>query len=99
MPEILHTPRLEKPRVRIPAGSVGIAGKQTGVYPLSTPGGWQIIGHTPVPLFDKQNEVNPILLRAGDLIRFVSVDSDQYEKIVAEVKNGIYHVKIEKVDG
>ncbi|MFV9510047.1 5-oxoprolinase subunit PxpB [Tepidibacillus sp. LV47] len=99
LPEILHTPRLDKPRVQIPAGSVGIAGKQTGVYPLSTPGGWQIIGHTPVPLFDKNQEPNPILLRAGDFIRFVSIDLEQYEQIEKEIKNQTYQVKIEKIEG
>jgi len=98
LPEILHTPRLEKPRVRIPAGSVGIAGKQTGVYPLSTPGGWQIIGHTPIPLFDKHKEAEPILLRAGDLIRFVSIDRDRYEFILEQIQNKSYSVKMGKVD-
>ncbi|WP_243643733.1 5-oxoprolinase subunit PxpB [Tepidibacillus fermentans] len=98
LPEILHTPRLEKPRVQIPAGSVGIAGKQTGVYPLSTPGGWQIIGHTPVPLFEKKEESNPILLRAGDLIRFVSIDLIQYEQIEEQIRKGIYQVQIERIE-
>lgn len=66
----LETPRLEKPRLSIPAGSVGIAGMQTGVYPISSPGGWQIIGKTSLNLFDV-NEEEPFLLLAGDYIRFV----------------------------
>lgn len=97
LPEILHTPRLEKPRIRIPAGSVGIAGKQTGVYPLSTPGGWQIIGHTPVPLFNKEQEENPILLRAGDFIRFFPVNSEEYDFIEKSIEQGIYQIKIEEI--
>lgn len=68
----LETPRLEKPRLSIPAGSVGIAGMQTGVYPISSPGGWQIIGKTSLNLFDV-NEAKPFLLSAGDYIRFVPV--------------------------
>jgi KipI family sensor histidine kinase inhibitor len=65
----LATPRRAVPRTRVPAGSVGIAGPQTGIYPLETPGGWQIIGRTPLVLFDPLRE-EPCLLRAGDLLRF-----------------------------
>ena len=65
----LATPRLASPRTQVPAGSVGIAGHQTGVYPLATPGGWRIIGRTPLVLFDPLR-AEPCLLRAGDLLRF-----------------------------
>lgn len=68
----LETPRLQNPRVSIPEGSVGIAGMQTGVYPISSPGGWQIIGKTALRLFDLGREW-PFLLSAGDYIRFVPV--------------------------
>lgn len=66
----LHTPRRAEPRVRVPAGSVGIGGSQTGVYPLASPGGWQLIGQTPVALFDPLQQP-PTLLRPGDTVRFV----------------------------
>lgn len=66
----LHTPRRAEPRMAVPAGSVGIGGAQTGIYPLATPGGWQLIGRTPLPLFDPQAEP-PTLLAPGDRVRFV----------------------------
>ncbi|EAW8136165.1 carboxyltransferase domain-containing protein, partial [Salmonella enterica] len=66
----LHMPRRAEPRLQVPAGSVGIGGAQTGIYPLSTPGGWQLIGLTPLKLFDPMREP-PVLLRPGDSVRFV----------------------------
>jgi KipI family sensor histidine kinase inhibitor len=63
-------PRLETPRLRVAAGSVGIAGAQTGIYPCETPGGWRIIGRTVLKLFDAARE-EPFLLKAGDRVRFV----------------------------
>jgi inhibitor of KinA len=66
----LATPRHRVPRERVPAGSVGIAGLQTGVYPVESPGGWQLIGHTRTVMFDA-NRDRPSLLAAGDLVRFV----------------------------
>jgi KipI family sensor histidine kinase inhibitor len=68
--EALATPRLAKPRREVPAGSVGIAGQQTGVYPLATPGGWRLIGRTSLRLFDARREPMS-LLEIGDLVRFV----------------------------
>ncbi|HGB5818766.1 TPA: 5-oxoprolinase subunit PxpB [Salmonella enterica subsp. enterica serovar Thompson] len=70
LPESLHMPRRAEPRLQVPAGSVGIGGAQTGFYPLSTPGGWQLIGLTPLKLFDPMREP-PVLLRPGDSVRFV----------------------------
>ena len=70
----LHTPRRSEPRVAVPAGSVGIGGAQTGIYPLATPGGWQLIGHTALPLFDPKAEP-PTLLAPGDRVRFVAEHS------------------------
>jgi KipI family sensor histidine kinase inhibitor len=67
----LHVPRRPTPRTRVPAGSVGLAGSQTGVYPASSPGGWQLIGRTEVVLFDVAREP-PALLAAGDRLRFVA---------------------------
>ncbi|EBE4518716.1 5-oxoprolinase subunit PxpB [Salmonella enterica] len=70
LPGPLHMPRRAEPRLQVPAGSVGIGGAQTGIYPLSTPGGWQLIGLTPLKLFDPMRET-PVLLRPGDSVRFV----------------------------
>jgi len=62
------------------AGSIGIAGKQTGIYPLNSPGGWQIIGRTPLKMFD-QNKVEPCLLKAGDSVEFYSITSEEFDYI------------------
>lgn len=70
MPEKLSTPRHGEPRLSVPAGSVGIGGSQTGIYPLATPGGWQLIGQTSVAMFDPLREI-PTLLLPGDSVRFV----------------------------
>ncbi len=67
----LHAPRRSEPRTAVPAGSVGIGGAQTGIYPLVTPGGWQLIGRTALPLFDPKAEP-PTLLAPGDRVRFVA---------------------------
>lgn len=71
LPENLHTPRRDVPRTKVPAGSVGIGGSQTGIYPFTSPGGWQLLGRTNLPLFDIQQNP-PTLLSAGDNIRFVA---------------------------
>jgi len=71
-------PRLAQPRQKVAAGSIGIAGKQTGVYPLDSPGGWQIIGRTPLKLFEASNE-EPTLFMAGDEVQFDSISRDEYE--------------------
>ncbi|MFS0723334.1 5-oxoprolinase subunit PxpB [Paenibacillus sp. 1P07SE] len=71
LPAELAQPRKATPRASVPAGSVGIAGEHTGIYPLAVPGGWQIIGRTPLPLFRPADE-EPVLLRAGDRVRFVA---------------------------
>lgn len=73
--EALSTPRLETPRMRVPAGSVGIAGAQTGIYPIESPGGWQLIGHTSLPLFDLSAAV-PFLFAPGDTVHFVMESLD-----------------------
>ncbi|MBI5652805.1 MAG: 5-oxoprolinase subunit PxpB [Chloroflexi bacterium] len=72
VPEQIAAPRLDTPRPRVPAGSVGIAGRQTGIYPSETPGGWRIIGRTSLTMFDPQRDP-PTLLQPGDRVRFVSV--------------------------
>jgi inhibitor of KinA len=77
--ERISAPRLDTPREKIPAGSVGIAGRQTGVYPIETPGGWRLIGRTPLRLFNPVRDP-PSLLQAGDLVRFTAINKDQYER-------------------
>jgi KipI family sensor histidine kinase inhibitor len=72
----IATPRHRVPREKVPAGSVGIAGLQTGVYPVESPGGWQLIGHTRAVMFDAGRS-QPSLLTAGDLVRFVAAEADQ----------------------
>jgi inhibitor of KinA len=74
LPESIAAPRLETPRRRVPAGSVAIGGQQTGVYPIASPGGWRIIGRTPLRLFDPGADP-PVLLRMGDHVRFVAKGS------------------------
>lgn len=71
LPENLHTPRRATPRTHVPAGSVGIGGAQTGMYPFASPGGWQLIGRTTTPLF-QADKMPPTLLQAGDTVRFVA---------------------------
>ncbi len=75
--ERIAVPRKEKPRSVVAAGSVGIAGQQTGIYPLHSPGGWQIIGRTPLPLFDKDKS-QPVLLQPGDEVTFHSITEDEF---------------------
>lgn len=87
--ERIHTPRLANPRIKINAGSVGIGGSQTGIYPLDSPGGWQLMGMTPVKTYDPEREV-PILVEAGDYIRFVPVDESEYKRIKELVERGEY---------
>lgn len=81
MSERLASPRRETPREKIPAGSVGIAGSQTGVYPIETPGGWQLIGRTPLSLFRPEKDA-PSLLRAGDRVRFHAIEEDEYQDLL-----------------
>lgn len=92
MDERLRTPRLTTPRTKIPAGSVGIADAQTGAYPLESPGGWQLIGRTPVKLYDPQSD-SPILLRAGWYVKFRPIDDAEYERIAQQVAGGRYVCK------
>src|SRR5262245_44156510 len=71
-------PRQSTPRVRVPLGSVGIAGVQTGIYPAETPGGWRLIGRTPVKPFDPDRQ-EPFLMKAGDRVRFYAIDRAEYD--------------------
>jgi KipI family sensor histidine kinase inhibitor len=88
MDKRIACPRLDTPRTKIPAGSVGIAGEQTGIYPLESPGGWQLIGRTPIELFNPERE-NPILVKPGNYIVFKSIDEEEYINIKSKLsQNG-----------
>ena len=93
--ERIHTPRLANPRISIPAGSVGIAASQTGIYPLNSPGGWQLLGMTPVKTYDPERET-PILVEAGDYIRFVPVTDEEFLKIKKQVDDGTYEYVVHR---
>lgn len=91
----LFTPRLPSPRTRVPAGSVGIAGNQTGVYPMESPGGWRLIGRTPVELYMPQRNP-PVLLLMGDFVKLFPVSPEEFHEIRAQVERGEYRVRIEE---
>lgn len=94
LPEKLSTPRLQTPRIRIPAGAVGIAESQTGVYPSQSPGGWRLIGQTPIPLFQPDRDP-PSLVVAGDFIKFSALESKTaYEDLSSDVTEGRYQPEI-----
>jgi inhibitor of KinA len=76
--ERLFTPRKKQPRKSVPAGSVGIADQQTGIYSIESPGGWQLIGRTPVKLFDPER-TDPFLLKPGNRLRFRPITRDEFE--------------------
>lgn len=78
--ESIAMPRRATPRVRVPLGSVGIAGVQTGIYPAETPGGWRILGRTPVKPFDPQR-AEPFLMQGGDHVQFYAIDSDTFARM------------------
>ena len=83
----LVTPRLSSPRTLVTQGSVGIAGAQTGLYPLNSPGGWQLIGRIPLTMFDAGADTptpTPTLLRSGDRVRFVPISEKEYQRLKEE---------------
>ena len=78
--ERIFTHRKTQPRLKVDPGSVAIAGNQTGIYPFATPGGWNIIGRTPLQLFDR-NRTDPFLLKAGDQVKFISISKEEYKSL------------------
>lgn len=90
----LFTPRLPTPRTSIEAGSVGIADKQTGIYPIKSPGGWNIIARSPLDFFDKNDEANPTPLKAGMFLKFRAIDRDEFYTIKEQVAKKSYKKKI-----
>ena len=89
----IEAPRLDSPRTAIPPGAVGIGGKQTGIYPLASPGGWRLIGRTPVKVYDP-DRAEPIVYRAGDYIRFCPITEEAYAAIAAD-PNAVIEVREE----
>jgi inhibitor of KinA len=89
--ERIAMPRLPNPRLIIPGGSVGIAGVQTGIYPRESPGGWRLIGQTPIPLFNLQADP-PALLQPGAWVRFRSVEEVEFAFIQQQVTEGTYRI-------
>lgn len=80
LPKELHTPRHAKPRMSVPPGSVAIGGEQTGIYPLATPGGWNLIGRTPRRIF-RPEQTPPVLLAAGDRVKFRAITPEEFGKL------------------
>ena len=97
MDDRLFCPRLDSPRVEVPGGSVAIAETQTGVYPSSSPGGWRLIGNTPITLFDPHRDP-PCFYRPGDYVRFVPIGAEQFDQIKDDVNCGRYEMEIIDID-
>lgn len=94
----LHFPRKKSPRLQIKKGAVAIGGEQTGIYPNASPGGWNVIGNSPIPLFlPKKKE--PCFAKSGDKIKFIRVSRMDYNSIVIQIEKGTYVIESEVIDG
>ena len=89
VPKELACQRKAIPRQQVPAGSVGLAGVQTGIYPSDSPGGWQIIGKTPLPIF-RPEEANPFLLKIGDTLQFQEISANSFQKIARDIRQKVF---------
>ncbi len=89
LPKALEIPRRKSPRLHVDKGSVGLAGKQTGIYPQDSPGGWNILGRCPVPMFNPKSET-PCFVNVGDKIQFIAIERAEYELRKIEAEVGIY---------
>jgi KipI family sensor histidine kinase inhibitor len=98
LPTELALPRRENPRTRVPPGSIAIATTMTAVYPLESPGGWHLIGRTPVALWDVRRD-SPVLLSAGDKIVFSPISLREFEEMVAEAEAGTLQIVPESEAG
>ncbi len=98
LPSTLEVPRRKEPRLDVPKGSVGLAGKQTGIYPQTSPGGWNIIGNCPISLFNPKEE-DPCLVKVGDMIQFHQIEKAAYDLHKIEAEVGIYKLKRTLLDG
>jgi len=85
LPDWLHLPRLATPRAAVPANSLAIAGAQAAIYPWQSPGGWHLLGRTPVRLFDLADAARPALLAPGDMVRFAPIGRDEFERLATAV--------------
>ncbi|MEP6964201.1 MAG: 5-oxoprolinase subunit PxpB, partial [Polaromonas sp.] len=90
LPEVLEMPRLASPRKRVPAGSVAVAQRMCAAYPWESPGGWRLLGRTPVPLFDAADAERPALLAPGDQVLWQAVDRNAYEALLASHMAGTF---------
>ena len=97
LPKGLELPRRENPRLRVPEGSVGLAGKQTGIYPQESPGGWNIIGNCPIPIFNV-DKPEPCFVSVGDRIQFYPITRAAYDLHKIEAEVGIYNIEKSIVD-
>lgn len=95
--EVLHTPRKSNPRLRVAKGSVAIGGKQTGVYPQESAGGWNIIGRTPIMFFEVEKEM-PCFAKSGDKIQFVAISKEEYYLIAQKISEHNYQIKKTKIN-
>lgn len=93
LPKILSCKRRSDPRLRVPQQSVAIAGEQTGIYPSEAPGGWNIIGRTPLPLIAPEQS-EPFLFKAGDLVKFKAIDRLEFQRIEEAVMEGNYQIQV-----
>jgi inhibitor of KinA len=89
LPAALNMPRLPSPRQKVPAQSVAITGEMCAVYPWESPGGWNLVGRTPVALFDPRQPERPAMLSAGDEVRWTEVDRQAHDRLVAEIARGL----------
>jgi inhibitor of KinA len=92
LPDVLELPRRAEPRIVVPLGAAAIAGKMSVIYPWESPGGWHVLGRTPVPLFNQRAE-RPVLLSAGDGVQFTSISRDEYNELQAQIANGDFNVE------
>ncbi|TDQ31285.1 5-oxoprolinase subunit PxpB [Zeaxanthinibacter enoshimensis] len=97
LPDSLQIPRREHPRMKVDAGSVGLAGQQTGIYPQESPGGWNIIGNCPIPSFDAKKEP-PSFIKTGDKVRFYEITEGEYQLFKLESEVGIHQIEKIKLD-
>jgi len=90
LPKALQFPRKRNPRLQVPERSVGIAGQQTGIYPSGSPGGWNILGNTPLPIFNSSSD-SPFLLQAGDQVKFKVISSREYQKLHQQIQHQAFN--------
>lgn len=91
LPDELHFPRRTEPRPKVSMGAVGIAGAQTGVYPQESPGGWNLIGNSPIRFFDPDSE-NPCFVSVGDRVRFFEISKSMHELVSIQISSGIFEI-------